>query len=92
MMVFGLWLLAGVAIGMIVMAFLAIGTYRRGYDEGYGLRRPWRAELRARRLAVAAAYERGTSVAASSRIPASPPVAVPQRAAASSAQAAASSG
>jgi hypothetical protein len=63
---FGLWLLAGVAIGMIVMAFLAIGTYQRGYDEGYRLRRPWRAELGARRLAVATASLRETAVSASS--------------------------
>ena len=48
MIEFGIWLLAGVAIGMILMAFLAVGTFQRGYEEGYRLRRPWRAELGAR--------------------------------------------
>ncbi|MGH2379446.1 MAG: hypothetical protein ACRDGT_13375 [Candidatus Limnocylindria bacterium] len=65
MVIFGIWLVAGVAIGMILMAFLAIGTYKRGYEEGYGLRRPWRSELGARRLAVAGMYERNTALAAS---------------------------
>ncbi len=48
----GFWLLAGVALGVILMAFLAIGTYERGYNEGYSLRRPWRTELGARRRAL----------------------------------------
>jgi hypothetical protein len=82
MVLFGFWLLAGVAIGVILMAFLAIGTYQRGYDEGYFLRRPWRAELRARRLAVVNAHER-EAAAASSRMPALSPVAVSHRVAAS---------
>ena len=58
MLVSGLWLLAGVALGMILMAFLAIGTYRRGYDDGFFRRKPWRAELRARREAHIGARER----------------------------------
>lgn len=66
----GSWLIAGVVLGMILMAFLAIGTYQRGYDEGVRMRRPWRAELAARRQAVlnmhsrlrpaAVAYQRET--------------------------------
>ena len=58
MMDFSLALLAGVAIGMILMAFLAIGTYQRGYDAGFMLRKPWRAELLLRREAVTAAAVR----------------------------------
>lgn len=80
MMVFGLWLLAGVALGMILMAFLAIGTYQRGYAEGYFLRRPWRAELGARRLALTDPYVRTVPVAALTSLSA----AAPERAVASS--------
>jgi hypothetical protein len=57
-MIFGFWLIAGVALGMILMAFLAVGTYQRGYAEGYALRKPWHAELRARRLAITTLYRR----------------------------------
>lgn len=70
-MVFGFWLLSGLVIGMILMAFLAIGTYQRGYEEGYFLRKPWRAELGARRLALVNEYERHMSAGASSRMAAS---------------------
>jgi len=84
MMLFGFWLLAGVALGMILMAFLAIGTYQRGYEEGYFLRRPWRAELGARRQAFVNAHERETAVGASSRIAASSPAEAMPRVAASS--------
>lgn len=83
MMIFGFWLLAGVAIGMILMVFLAIGTYQRGYDEGYFRRRPWRSELAARRQALVNAYVRRAAVTASSSMSDPSPVVVPQRAAAS---------
>ena len=52
MVLFGFWLLAGLALGMILMGFLAIGTYQRGYEEGYFRRKPWRGELAARRQAL----------------------------------------
>ena len=52
MLVLGFWLFSGVAIGMILMAFLAIGSFRRGYERGYSLRRPWHVELGARRTAA----------------------------------------
>jgi len=84
MVLFGFWLLAGVAIGMILMAFLAIGTYQRGYEEGYFLRRPWRAELGARRLAFLNVNEREMAVATTSRIAASSRVEAWPRVAASS--------
>ena len=64
MMDFSLWLLAGVAIGMILMAFLAIGTYQRGYDAGFLLRKPWRTELGLRREAVTVAAIRESRPAA----------------------------
>jgi hypothetical protein len=82
-MFLGFWLLAGVALGMILMAFLAIGTYERGYSEGYFLRRPWRAELGARRRALTDPYVRKPAVAAPPRTVFPSPVAAPDRAAAS---------
>lgn len=63
MMVFGFWLLAGLALGMILMAFLAIGTYQRGYEAGSVGRRAWRTELEARRTAFVSAYDRGAFAA-----------------------------
>ncbi len=45
-------LLLGVALGMIVVGFLAIGAYERGFDEALERRRAWRAELVARRAVV----------------------------------------
>jgi hypothetical protein len=68
MMVFGMWLLAGVALGMILMAFLSIGTYQRGYDAGFLLRKPWRAELLARRQGVMNAFAREKKAAARTRV------------------------
>lgn len=67
------WLLAGVAMGMVLMAFLAIGTYQRGYAEGYFLRRPWRAEFQARHSAVIRAHARATAIAPSRYAPEAPP-------------------
>lgn len=79
MMPFSFWLLAGVALGMVLMAFLAIGTYQRGYNEGYRLRRPWRSELGARRRALTDPYVRAVPVPA--LVPMS--AAAPERAVAS---------
>lgn len=36
----------GLALGIIVIGFLAIGSFERGYD--HAVRAPFRAELRAR--------------------------------------------
>jgi hypothetical protein len=68
MVVFGMWLAAGVLIGMVLMAFLAIGTYQRGYEAGSLLRKPWQVELRARRDADIRAYARETKSAARKRV------------------------
>lgn len=59
-MEFTFGILAGVALGMILMAFLAIGTYQRGYDAGTLLRKPWQAEIALRRQAAVAAAMRGS--------------------------------
>lgn len=84
MMLFGFWLLAGLALGMILMAFLAIGTYQRGYEAGYVSRKSWQAELEARRTAFANAHDRGAR-AASPRAVLPPPAAkAPPRVAAAS--------
>jgi len=84
MMLFGFWLLAGVALGLIVMAFLAIGTYQRGYEAGYVHRKTWRTELDARRTAFANVYDREMARAASPRIEASLAEVIPPRIAAAS--------
>ena len=52
MMLFALGVVVGVALGVIVVGFLAIAAYQRGYDEAFGRRREWRAELVARRAAI----------------------------------------
>lgn len=83
MMLFGFWLLAGLALGMILMAFLAIGTYERGYEAGYVRRKFWRTELEARRAAFANAYDRVT-IAAPPRVAVSPAAETPPRVAAAS--------
>ena len=81
MVLFGFWLLSGVALGMILMGFLAMGTYKRGFEEGDFRRKPWRGELAARRQAVRNVYMRGTAPTAPKLTPVAllveaPPVAV----------------
>lgn len=55
MLTFAAGLLVGLALGLIVIGFLAIAAYRQGYEEATGKRRHWRAELVARQAAVRAA-------------------------------------
>lgn len=45
-------LLVGVALGLIVVGFLAVGAYDRGFNEALHRRRPWRPELVARQGAA----------------------------------------
>lgn len=52
MFVFVLGLMVGLALGLIVIGFLAIAAYQRGYEDAFGRRRQWRAELVARQAAV----------------------------------------
>jgi hypothetical protein len=40
--------MAGIALGMIIVGFLAIGAYDRGYSEALERRKAWRSELVAR--------------------------------------------
>jgi hypothetical protein len=44
---------AGLALGLIIIGFLAIAAYERGADEATAKRKYWRAELVARRTAAA---------------------------------------
>jgi hypothetical protein len=52
---FAAGLMIGLALGLIIIGFLAIAAYQRGYEEAVGKRRVWRAELVARRAAARAA-------------------------------------
>lgn len=47
-MIFVVGLVVGTALGMLVIAFLAMNAYDRGYEEADMRRRYWRAELTAR--------------------------------------------
>ncbi|MDQ2915434.1 MAG: hypothetical protein M3T56_19585 [Chloroflexota bacterium] len=48
MLIFAIGLMAGIALGMIIVGFLAIGAYDRGYSQGIERRKAWRTELVAR--------------------------------------------
>jgi hypothetical protein len=48
--VFGLMI--GVAFGVIIVGFLAVGAYERGFNEALHKRKAWRAELVARQAAA----------------------------------------
>lgn len=52
MFVFALGLMLGLALGLIVIGFLAVAAYQRGYEDAFGRRKQWRAELVARQAAV----------------------------------------
>jgi hypothetical protein len=54
-MPFAAGLIVGLALGLVIVGFLAIAAYDRGFDEAAGKRKVWRAELVARRAAVRAA-------------------------------------
>ena len=54
-MTFAAGFMIGLALGLIVIGFLAIAAYQKGYEEAIGKRRMWRAELVARRTAARAA-------------------------------------
>lgn len=45
-------LMIGVAFGVVVVGFLAIGSYQRGFDEALHRRKAWRTELVARQVAA----------------------------------------
>ncbi len=45
-------LLIGLAFGVIVVGFLAVGAYDRGFNEALHRRKAWRTELVARQAAA----------------------------------------
>lgn len=49
-----LWFFVGLAVGVIVMGFTAIGSFDRGADSVH--RRAWSAELSARQRTVVASH------------------------------------
>lgn len=50
---FAAGLMAGIALGVLIVGFLAVGAYNRGYDDALFRRKDWRAELVARQSVVA---------------------------------------
>jgi len=54
-LLFAIGIMAGLALGMIIVGFLAIGAYDRGYAEALERRKAWRTELVARTLVGARA-------------------------------------
>ena len=50
MLLFAIGIMVGLALGMIIVGFLAIGAYDRGYSEALQRRKAWRTELVARTL------------------------------------------
>ena len=56
MMLFAIGLMAGVALGMIIVGFLAIGAYDRGYTDALERRKAWRGELIARQVVAARTF------------------------------------
>lgn len=49
---FVIGVLVGIAFGVIVVGFLAVGAYERGKSEALHSRKVWRAELVARQAAA----------------------------------------
>jgi hypothetical protein len=56
MLIFGLGMMIGVALGIIVVGFLAVRSYQQGYDEALERREAWRGELVARQAAAIRAH------------------------------------
>jgi hypothetical protein len=59
MVIFVLGLMVGVALGLVVVGFLAIRAYDRGYDEALERRQAWRGELQARRVVAVRGHAAG---------------------------------
>jgi len=49
MLIFALGIMAGVALGVLVVGFLAVGAYNKGFAEAMERRKAWRTELVARK-------------------------------------------
>jgi hypothetical protein len=52
MLIFGLGMILGTALGIVVVGFLAVRAYDHGYDEALERRKAWRGELAARQTAA----------------------------------------
>jgi len=48
MLIFALGIMAGVALGVLVVGFLAVGAYNKGFSDAMERRKAWRTELVAR--------------------------------------------
>jgi len=55
-LLFAIGIMAGLALGMIIVGFLAIGAYDRGYTEALERRKAWRTELVARTVVGTRAF------------------------------------
>jgi hypothetical protein len=47
---FFIGLIVGIAFGMVVVGFLAVGSYQRGFNQALERRKEWRGELIARQV------------------------------------------
>jgi hypothetical protein len=56
MLVFALGMMVGTALGIVVVGFLAVRSYDRGYSEALERRSAWRGELVARQAAAVRAH------------------------------------
>ena len=52
MLIFALGMMLGTAVGIVVVGFLAVGSYDHGYAEALERRTAWRGELVARQTAA----------------------------------------
>lgn len=50
-------LVLGVSFGMLVVGFLAVGSYQRGFSQALERRKEWRGELVARQVVARRAIE-----------------------------------
>jgi hypothetical protein len=50
-------LVIGIAFGMVIVGFLAVGSYQRGFNEALERRKAWRGELIARQVVARRALE-----------------------------------
>ncbi len=56
MLIFALGMMIGTAVGIVVVGFLAVGSYDHGYTEALERRKAWRGELLARQTAAIRAH------------------------------------
>lgn len=50
-------LVVGIAFGMVVVGFLAVGSYQRGFSQALERRKEWRGELVARQVVARRALQ-----------------------------------